>query len=415
MKVLLTVTTGRPTYVETINQLIENFMGFQHNTTTNLGLLINYDPTYGGYTDTDFKFESTLADQLLEVMYLGPKDTNKYSEILKEADLPKDLIQEVTRVTGYGHKKNLATLIAIQNNYDSILYWDDDEYPVVCSGDCKAVTWRKTDILGEHIKALNSGADVSFGYWSGYVSPIPARISKILSSQVAIQLAKAIAPGSDVITEKSFIQPQTSFVFVDKCPEQKEIQTEFGGKWISGGNLMLSVKSIASGIIPALYTPNDSRGDDTILSTGLEKAKVVAVPAGIFHDAFNEFNGIRIGDYPKVIEPPQSDDQKLKETCRFAAALSGWLAYAPLLVKIRFNDRSDEIIHQIAQSLNEVETDLFREWPELKLALNSKLPSEIFIKYASIVDQQYQTLSQLRRAWTKLIKNLSKKELHNAA
>jgi hypothetical protein len=298
MKVLLTITTGRPAYIETINRLIENFLYFEHNTKTNLGLLINYDPAYGGYVDADFIFKSSLADQLRDVIYLGPQDLDIYSEMLSKAKLPEELIKEVTRLTGYGHKKNLATLVALKNKYDSILYWDDDEYPVVCSGDYQDISWRKTDILGEHIKALHSGADVSFGYWSGYVSPIPASITKILSPKVASQLAKAISPGSDVITEKSFLEPQASFVFVNKSPERKEIQMEFGGKWISGGNLMISLKSIVLGIVPAFYTPNDSRGDDTILSTGLEKAKVVSVPAGIFHDAFNEFYEIRLGNLP---------------------------------------------------------------------------------------------------------------------
>jgi len=402
MKILVAVTTGRAMFSSVLDMIAENVRMHGHTTMHTVGVMINYDTTFTGLSDAHFIYQNHDAI-FSEVIYASNGDLEKYKGILRRHGLPEDAIRGILQPAGYGNKKNIILMEAIARAYDLVIFWDDDEYPVACMRSERDLHWMHTDILGAHL-AADRHIDVAFGFRTGHVSPIPPNIGTYLSSQTARLLGQALAVGNDVVTESSFVDPQASFVALAETPPLQEIAASGGGKWIYGGNLSMRTKSILQGTIPPFYTPADSRGDDTILAMRMLDAAVFRVPSGIFHDCFHQYPSISKGQYPAHFDTGAVDTGRSIQ--RFAAALRGWLAYAPLLIRLREGSTYRSVIERMRSMLGIVDRRLYRELTAVGEHLEHQPLSHILSYYAKEVDRQYEQLMIATDGWNQLMYQL---------
>lgn len=403
MKILLAITTGRKNFKETLDLLVKNFLMFGHFESNYIGVVVNYDCSFLGFNEKDFTYNTNLSKMFNDKIYIGEKHVSQYIKFMQGKGIDEGVAKILSQSSGYSNKKNLVYLEAYKRGYDIVLFWDDDEYPYVCMIDGENISWIQTDILGAHLLAYEKySADVAFGFFTGYASPIPAILNYRLSRETAVGLGDALSVASDVVNKKTFIDVDKIFIGLN-CDnlDIKEIEMIDGGKWVSGGNLSVKVKSVMHGVVPPFYTPPATRSDDTILSMGLDRAKVVQIPAGIFHDAFGEYEDIKTGVFPNRIKRNKKDINQLK---RFCFALKGWLGYAPIFLKIKdqksFKINTDKMLSKIKA----IDDTLVNELPELKNIFNKKKASLIFNDFVERVESDYVLMKKSYEEWKKISK-----------
>ena len=161
MKILLAITTGRSSFKDTLDLLVQNFSTFGHFESNSIGVAINYDCSFLGLRDEDFDYNKRLSKKFSEKIYIGQKHTLKYIEFMKRMGVDEDIAVILSQSSGYSNKKNLVYLEAYKRGYDIVLFWDDDEYPYACIIDDENISWVQTDILGAHLLAYKKySADV---------------------------------------------------------------------------------------------------------------------------------------------------------------------------------------------------------------------------------------------------------------
>jgi len=404
-RILIALTTGRPIFEDTLDMLAGNLYGFGHFDQNHIGVLINYDPLLLNIQPEKFLYDGKHASRFREILYLGPKDVKFYQTQMKALGLAENEIEMLCQVSGFGNKKNLILLCALLKDYDFVLFWDDDEYPVVCLQGASEILWSRTDVLGAHLSELLTGADVTCGFWTGHVFPTVPGIYKILSAHTAARLGEALSLGTETHSKQSFTLPERSFKVGDGIPKAEEMRIVRGGKWVSGGNLAVRAQSVLSGAVPPYYTPSESRGDDTIFSFHLSDAKVMAVPGGAFHDMYLDYPSITKGKYP--LNPGFIPSHTEKYEARFASALKAWLAYAPLFIRLsEGTTRYRETLKEMLLMLTEVDGTLFEEFPALGALLRGRKLAGILNGYACGVEEQYRELQFCHDVWRQLCRKI---------
>ena len=402
--VLIAITTGRSTFRDTLNMLARNLAEFGHFDQHRIGCLINYDPNFMGIPKNKFNYSSPYNRYFNEIIYIGPQDVPIYRNMMRGFSLDTKQINVLCQVYGFGNKKNIILLNAILKGYDMVLFWDDDEYPVICMQNDTSVVWQNTDILTAHLREISNGADVATGFWTGHVFPTIPDIHKILHYNTATLLGEALGLGTETHSRNSFVDPTLWFHIGKLIPEINEIKAINGGKWVSGGNISVNVQSVLEGIVPPYYTPVDSRGDDTIFSMHLSRAKVMSVPSGAYHDMYLDYPKICRENFPK--NPGFIEGNNEKYMSRFAFALRAWLAYAPLFIKLKGDGTYKSVAREMISLLRIVDSTLFQEIPKLKLIMNDQTLADLFEFYLNNVESQYQDLQLCYDAWQSLLLRL---------
>lgn len=403
MKILLAITTGRSNFKDTLDLLVKNFSAYGHFENNCVGVAVNYDCYFLNLKDEDFVYNTKLSKKFFEKIYIGQKHVSKYIELMKKRGVDEGIAIILSQSTGYSNKKNLVYLEAYKRGYDIVLFWDDDEYPYVCMIDGENISWMQTDILGAHLLAYKKySADVAFGFFTGYASPIPSVLNFRLTKKTAIGLGDALSVASDVVNKDTFVDINKIFVGL-KCEnlDIKEIEMVDGGKWVSGGNISVSVRSVMNGIVPPFYTPSSTRADDTILSMGLERARVMQIPAGIFHDAFGEYDGIKTGIFPIKIERRKKNNYQVQ---RFCSALKGWLGYAPIFLRIKSQGLFRVNVKKMLKKILIIDDALSCELPELKKIFNKQKASSVFNGFVVRADRDYILMQKSYEEWKKISK-----------
>ncbi|HET7233966.1 MAG TPA: hypothetical protein VFJ16_28400 [Longimicrobium sp.] len=388
---LVVITTGRPGYRQAAESLRLNIERW-NPAVSRIDLLINYDVGFesaGAAAFTDPPPRPLAAGGC--VHFAGP-DFVRGAGWLDAAERPA--LESISPATGYGQKKNACLLFAVRHGYGRVLFWDDDEYALHMERVADTVRWTSTDVISAHALAR---ADVSFGFCTGYISPIPDSLFLELDRNTRATLTEALQPINDAVNESTFFERSASF-HVARAGEGTvaEVPETRGGKWISGGNVGLRCAAIAAGRLPAFYTPTDSRGDDSVFSTGLCDAVVMRTPAGIFHDAFGALAGAdlsRPAGLPVQLPAPGRNEE------RFARVLRGRLAYAPVLAVLRGVSDVAGTIGESASRLAACEQALAVyfgsawKWPP---------PSELLRGYLASVDTELEAYRQTQRTWRQL-------------
>lgn len=403
MNILVIITTGRAEFKSTIDMLVKNISNFGHFGKHSIGLLVNYDTSFLNLKPEDFVYSGEYASLFTEINYLGNKDIEKYNEQMVNRGISSEVASFLCQKQGYSNKKNLALIEAIRRDYDIALFWDDDEYPFVCSNSLTGLTWAATDILGAHLIAYEQhAADLAFGFYTGYASPIPLRLSSAISDGLADSLGKALSIASDVAKGDTFRNSEGIFKSLEQDKlEIREIGMIDGGKWISGGNLSVRIESIVRGVVPPYFTPPHTRADDTILSMQLQNAKVWQIPAGIFHDAFLEYRSIGLRDFPSsLIVVPEIDPLQLQ---RFGKALYGWLGYAPIFLRIKYGSSYKQYIEQMCEHLTIADSYMRKELPLLEELYKHKSLPSILLDFDSKTEYNFEMMNKCYSEWNKIL------------
>ncbi|HZG43994.1 MAG TPA: hypothetical protein VEY93_13650 [Longimicrobium sp.] len=389
--VLVVITTGRPSYRQAAESLRLNIERWQP-AVSRVDLLINFDITYQQTCETAFKEPPPppLAPGGL-VHFAGP-DFIRTADWLEASE--RSALEFISPSTGYGQKKNACLLFAVRRSYDVVLFWDDDEYALHVERGNDGVRWTSSDVIGAHVQGRG---DVTFGFWTGYVSPIPDSFFTEVDRTTRTILTDALGPITDVVEESTFFERAATYCIASARDRPAvEICETRGGKWISGGNLGLRRAAVIAGRLPAFYTPTDSRGDDSVFSTALGGAVVMQVPAGIFHDAFGaliDADLSRLGGLPIQPQVPGRTAE------RFARVLRGWIAYAPVLTALRGIDDVAGLIGESADRLSACDapltTYLGGAWRWLP-------PSALLRAYLAKVGPELDSFQRTQHVWQQL-------------
>ncbi len=400
MRFLVAITTGRTIAQHTVAALARHFQRYGHGR-WEITLLLNYDLSFDNQTPEAFSIPAPIARAFERVLYLGPHTEEQVRAAFVSSGLTPYEAALLSQPAGYGCRKNIVLLLALREQFDCVLFWDDDEYPVVCGGGPDNPVWYSTDVLGGHRAAIALGADVSFGFWSGFISPVPQDLSSVLSSGVLAALGEALSIATESFTPDSFRSPHRSVAFVDVPPPAGRIASTSGGKWVSGGNLGISVAAVRGGRVPLFYTPPGSRADDTLLSLRLQTAEVWRVPSGIFHDCFGLYTDVASGASPKVNQKVSLLESRVQR--RFAAALEAWLASAPLFMRITEPHEFGLASRRLLDLLQAVDRGLATECPELARQVPGGSLASRFTFYLNGLEERLDDLRTIERLWAEVV------------
>jgi hypothetical protein len=387
--VLIVLTTGRASYRRVVESLRSNIAHWRPDM-SRLDLLVNIDRQFLGLPREAFFMPP--CPPLRDGGHVAFADeTFVLNADWLDADEQRALCL-ISPTTGFGHKKNACAFYAFRQRYDIVLFWDDDELAVYESKTGDVARWDWTDVVSAH---ACGNADVTFGFWTGYVSPIPDSFFTALTVAAKSALTRALGPITDVVDDATFFdRTATYFALTTASSPPIEIEEIKGGKWISGGNLGLHRNGAMNGRLPAFYTPRDSRGDDSVFSTGLGRAKVFRVPSGIYHDAFDLTDGsdIKIGEAVRKV-------QSAGHIRRFANVVRGWLAYAPALTMLRGVDSSAELVNESAAILQECDLELMNYFGS---TWQWSRPSTLLRSYLATVEVEIGSYRETQEIWREL-------------
>jgi len=405
LRVGIGFVTGRPNVCKVINAFYSDVkrqmeeLGEEYQ----VFFYILYDLSYRGTKAKDFKNINPVikAEPNIEVRYIDKNEVGRIRRRAKERHGTADM--RLDHIFGYGHARGRNTLLykAYLDKMDYLLFWDDDEYPLAClnNGDEK-VTWQNQNNVVEHIRVMRAEkADVTIGYHCGYVSPIPyvnieSPKDELVFANFIDGISNEIVTWGDIKAKHektngvTFANPQ-----VAAGMGVHEVPLLHGRKFVAGSTLCINMRSFKK--IPAFYSPNSARGEDTFFSFGLANCKVMKVPIYHFHDGFLGYTGITKQKLPEKLEPINAKNNLVKK--RFYDACLGWIKYKPLYLYMsnfkKYQTNIERVISELNQSVDEVSRicgkyDFRNIYRELKkYDKNVKNDYDAFIKTRSIWDE----------------------------
>lgn len=368
-----------------------------------LHLFVAYDLKYKGTQISDYQItDEELLDVVDSVHYLGP------AAISAEAGgLIKDKVitaKEARTVFGEGYamKRNAVLYFAVKYKMDSIIFLDDDEYPIANVRLGTGMAWKGQEILSAHIEGIQH-ADMTHGYHCGYVSPIPQlRFNEKLSEDEFRIFIEAVS--NDIITWDSvkakMVDGGVTYAETDVMSSRQDRWVEIadGMKFISGANLGINLHDREK-IFP-FYNPPGARGEDTFLSTCIDSCQVLRVGCYTFHDAFSAYDQLLSGGLPETLKVMDVGTASVFK--RFHQAAVGWIRYKPLLLYITQPK-------QYRQQMEKTEDALIRVLPKLCLYFGGddfQVILKEFYWYGKHVEEHYTDFENTKRAWAHIMASL---------
>ncbi len=318
-------------------------------------LFIAYDLAYCSTEVHDYMItEKDLLSTVDSVIYIdGPAIADAVAELTtKKAATIGEL--KLIFGEGYAMKRNAVLYFALKNDMDSLIFLDDDEYPIANLRAGGLLTWKGQSVLATHVENIQL-ADMTHGYHCGYISPIPAIAFNEEFSESDFHLfIEAIS--NDIISWDSIKEKMADGGITYASPDvirRKKVQMvrEVGGmKFISGANLGFNLDGPAK-LFP-FYNPPGARGEDTFLSTCIAECRVRKVPCYTFHDGFLAYPQLLSGTLPNQLQ--NIDISAPSNYRRFLKAAIGWIRYKPLLLLITHGEDYEARMSQIKEDLTSV-------------------------------------------------------------
>lgn len=399
--------TGRKNFKKVAKAYLSSYSMNEHLDITMyaLHLFVAYDLKYRGTQVSDYQItDEEILDVVDSVHYLGP------AAISAEADgLVKDKVitaKEAKTVFGEGYamKRNAVLYFAVKNKMDSIVFLDDDEYPIANVRLDSGMAWKGQETLSTHIEGIGH-ADMTHGYHCGYISPIPQLQFNETLSEFDFQIfIEAIS--NDIITWDSIKEKMAdggvTYANPDVMGSGKDrwIKNVGGMKFISGANLAIRLKD-KNKVFP-FYNPPGARGEDTFLSTCIDSCQVLKVGCYTFHDAFLSYDQLLSGVLPEALKVIDSKTASVVK--RFLQAAVGWIRYKPLLVYITQPK-------QYEQQMLEIEDALIRIVPKLCQYFNNhdfQIILKEFYRYNKYVVEHFADFENTKKAWVKIMASFEK-------
>lgn len=394
--------TGRKNFKKVATAYIRSFTENEYLDTNKyaIHLFVAYDLKYTGTQVSDYRItDENLLEFVDSAYYLGPKAIESEADHLVKEKVITSEEANLIFGDGYARKRNAVLYFAVKNNMDSLIFLDDDEYPIANIKADEGVTWRGQEILSTHIEGLEI-ADITHGNHCGYISPIPQlQFNEQLTEHEFKLFIEAVS--NDIINWDSYKEKLEdggiTYADTDVMNNDQDIWVESvnGMKFISGANLAINLKDRKK-IFP-FYNPPGARGEDTFLSTCINRCKVLKVGCYAFHDAFSTYGQILSGVLPESIKVMKTNTPTA--TKRFLKAAIGWIRYKPLLVYVTQPKEYDKKMFEIEKKLNYI-------LPKISLYFKTK-DFQVILKefnyYRNHVRQHFEEFENTKKAWIKIM------------
>lgn len=399
--------TGRKNFKKVAKAYIQSFAENEELDTEQyaLHLFVAYDLKYKGTQMSDFQItDEELLGAVDSAHYLGP------AAILAEAGaLIKDKVitaKEAKLVFGEGYamKRNAVLYFAVKNKMDSLIFLDDDEYPIANVRMDEGIAWKGQEILSSHIKGIKD-ADMTHGHHCGYISPIPQLwFNEKLTEEEFHTFIGAIS--NDIINWKSVKAKMEAGGVTYASPEIMEqaqngwVEEVNGMKFISGANLAIRLKKIDK-VFP-FYNPPGARGEDTFLSTCIGDCRVLKVGCYTFHDAYSAYGQLLSGVLPEGLKAIDTNTPFAAK--RFLQAAIGWIRYKPLLVYITQPTEYEEKMDNIEKALQAVLPKFCQFFGNNDFQIILKE----FHQYRAHVNEHFTDFENTKKAWISVMNSCRK-------
>lgn len=395
--------TGRKHFQSVLRSYLNNWLehGLVDDKDVRLHLFVVYDLDYFTTKRSDYRNVPFELSEMVESMnFYGREDLNEERDDLVARGVIDDTEGDLIFGEGYAKKRNAALYFAAKNKMDSLLFIDDDEYPLaVIRNKADNLIWMGQNVLGTHLK-YGRDADITHGHHCGYISPIPKiKFNDVLSENDFRDFI--VATSNDIITwesvKKTVIENNgVTFANAEVIDndETAEVNEVSGMKFISGANLCFNLERLKS--LPAFYNPPQARGEDAFMSTSLTNYKVVKVPCYTFHDAFLEYKHLLDGVLPTELSSVDAHDKLVRQ--RFLKASIGWIRYKPLLIYITQPDKYEAIIDDMQRKLD---SSIPKLCEYFGMPHFEQIRTDL-AKYHRNVQRHFRTFEATRNAWTKV-------------
>lgn len=401
--------TGRPNVCKIINSYAKYLSDQveELDYKVNITIFILFDLGYQFTTRTDFYGILPETYKYVNIKYITPEHIDEDKKILQSK---YDLTAEEADLfigKGYGKARNAILYHALKKQIDYLLFWDDDEYPLVATRKGKELQWQKQPTIKEHLKNIKN-ADVTCGCRCGVMSPIPyIEYNENFKEEDYKRFIDGIS--NEAIYWEAVQETRKKDAFLGYADEKdvlndKKVKVISNGKrapMILGSNLCLNLKHLDK--IAAFYNPPSARGEDTFFSTSLfeRKTKVLSIPVYHFHDGFLKFTRLMQERYPKQPLKVNLEDVSVEQ--RFYKACIGWMRYKPLYFYVTERERYTEIIKETFDNLEKSVDKLSEQFETCDFR---NLISELQV-YDKMVKTHYDEYVQVNQIWDKLKFNIA--------
>ena len=350
--------TGRKSFLKVLRTYIYSWKecGLTTRPDINLHVFVAYDLRYNNTNSSDFTLiGKDLAREVKEIHLISAQSVQACAGQLVQRGVLSAPDAQLFFSSGYAAMRNAVLYEAVKCGMDSLLFLDDDEYPLAVTNNHGSAIWSGQQVLAKHLAAIET-ADITNGYHCGYISPIPSlefgdRLPEAAFRSFIEALSNDILNWDkirDIMRVGGVTYADTEVLMRNTAHEVEEVN---GCKFISGANLCFSLRDPQH--MSPFYNPPGARGEDTFLSTCLHDKKVVRIPCYAFHDGFATYNHLLNGVLPSCLKPICGDSRGIVN--RFYNACIGWVRYKPLLLYItqrgQYRQRIDEMRKNLQSSL----------------------------------------------------------------
>lgn len=394
--------TGRKNFKQVLRSYLGNWndSGILNQKKYVLHLFAAYDLKYTGTEASDYQItDEDILGSLGSAHYLGAAAiANEARQLTKRGIISQEEAKLVFG-EGYAMKRNAVLYFALKLKMDSLIFLDDDEYPIANLKMGDSLVWKGQEVLATHILNLRY-ADMTHGYHCGYVSPIPQiNFNEVFCLDDFRVLIEAIS--NDILNWDSVQQKMenggVTYADLDTINSRtiELVEEHSGMKFISGANLGINLKRPEK-LFP-FYNPPGSRGEDAFLSTCLSGCEIRKVPCYAFHDGFSAYPKLLSGTMPnrlKIMNVSSNAHYK-----RFLRACVGWVRYKPLLTYIT---RRADYGAVMAQSNDSLSITI----PKLCSFFGNEDFQNVRREFSAAqaqVEEHFSAFERTKRAWRKIV------------
>ncbi len=369
------------------------------NESIELSLFVAYDLDYNNTKRSDYtNINIELREMLKEIHFISRTSIQTDVRFLMKKGVLTKNESVILFERGYAGKRNAILYTAIKQNMDTLLFLDDDEYPLAVQKENDIESWTGQQVLRTHLKYVDD-AYITNGYHCGYISSIPnMAFNDIMTENDFRKFIEAIS--NDIINWENIkaIMVNGSIKYADAdiiASPAVDVALSVGTKFITGSNLCINLRSPNQ--TKPFYNPPGARGEDTFLSTCIADRKVLRVPCYTFHDGFSLYASMLKGVLPQKLHHVSMNTKKIET--RFYNTCVGWVRYKPLLLYITQRNRYTELIEEMRAKLKETLPKLCSYFDDPRyMQLSNELD-----KYDREVKKHYAAFTLSQSAWSNLM------------
>ncbi len=222
--------------------------------------------------------------------------------------------------------ENILLIYALANNYDSIIFWEDDQIPIWEGGN---------DFFSSQLLMLHAEKDahLCISKRLGYLHKVPPYLKKYMSNNILHILEEALCICNEIVFPGLLTGEAECFIPYGTISQYGGIESFAGRKFIYAGSTAINLKNEVPCFfdVPDLNGYNFSRGNDVFLSLAYgQDAKFIEAESSYFHDPllFSQGKGDLISSFKEPID--------FFDKNNFLYLINGWLSYGPLLLRLSY-------------------------------------------------------------------------------